>query len=355
MKIYQLAFFKDDDHISIPGILPIDMPDELPSFPYGERLTMTFAVEKTLPPSIVCRLIVLRHKEIVDEKHLWRRGAVLHYVEGDAVALVKEDGRNVTVCVKGTNRTSYVASLRETLKDIFESYKELNPDLLYEVLLPEKTQEELRCEKFDSKFGNELLMLKEEVIKGCLRKSRQYFDAPNGRDIPLDKTVQFYAITSYIFQGDIENLNIQTGHFQNDDHSTHTIYNVEFNNCIVNFQGELNSLIKDLLAKGLIDDADFMKEIIADVEETQTVIRSTPETDIGSTLKKKGLLSKLKDFYDEFTDEDSALNKNITKLRNGTKKLQRIGRVYNDFVRLIPVVKAVLPEIPESLLKGKDS
>jgi len=132
MKVYELAFFENSERIFIPGILPLDMPDGLPSFDdLDERLTMIFSVEKALPPSIASRVMVQRHEEIFDEKLLWRKGAVLKYKDGKATARVVEDARNITVHVKGADRTPYIASLRETIKGIFESYKVIKPDLKY--------------------------------------------------------------------------------------------------------------------------------------------------------------------------------------------------------------------------------
>ena len=57
-----------------------------------------------------------------------------------------------------------------------------------------------------------------------------------------------------------------------------------------------------------------------------------------------------KEFYNELTNENSELHKNTAKLRNGAKKVQSALRVYNDVVKMLPGLKAVLPEVPETLL-----
>ena len=197
MKLYELAFFENTDNIFIPGILPIDMPDGLPAFDDAkDRLTMSFVVEKALPPSITARIIVQRSDEIFDEKLLWRKGAVLKYKNSDTVALIIEENRSITVSVKGTEKTAYIASLRETIKGIFDDYKGINPDLIYEVLIPE---EYAKSESPLSKFEKEKpLTLAEDVIRGCLEKIRLYFDAPNGRDISLYDTGRAYSIPEKI-------------------------------------------------------------------------------------------------------------------------------------------------------------
>jgi len=164
MRHYELAFFKESDRVFIPGILPKDRPkkEELPDFPYDEQLFMVFSVDKALPPNIVCRLIVRRHEEIRNETLLWRKGAVLYYGDGDATALITEDARNITVQVIGKDKTPYISSLRETLKDIFKDYKEIKPDLKYRVLRPEKEEDERK-----PKFGldDESFMMDEDTLR----------------------------------------------------------------------------------------------------------------------------------------------------------------------------------------------
>jgi GTPase SAR1 family protein len=193
MRLYELAFFESTDNIFIPGILSIDRPDGVPAFnDANDRLTMSFVVEKALPPSITARIIVQRSEEIFDEKLLWRKGAVLKYKgSSDTIALIIEESRSITVCVKGTEKTAYIASLRETIKAIFDDYKGIKPDLLYEVLLPEKSEKSelpLHLEK------EKPLMLSEEVIKGYLEKNLPFFDVINKILLTFDKTGQAYSI-----------------------------------------------------------------------------------------------------------------------------------------------------------------
>jgi GTPase SAR1 family protein len=194
MKLYELAFFESTDNIFIPGILPIDKPDELPTIDdANDRLTMSFVVEKALPPSITARIIVQRSEEIFDEKLLWRKGAVLKYKGSDTIALITEESRSITVSVRGTERTAYIASLRETINAIFEGYKVIKPDLLYEVLIPEQYEESTLHSQFEKEKP---LMLSEYILKGHLKGKRPYFDAHNMREISLVNTVHAYSIIS---------------------------------------------------------------------------------------------------------------------------------------------------------------
>jgi GTPase SAR1 family protein len=192
MKLYELTFFENTDNIFIPGILPIDMPDELPAFDnVNDRLTMSFIVEKALPPSITARIIVQRSEEIFDEKLLWRKGAVLKYKDGDTIALLTEESRSITVCVKGTEKTPYIASLRKTIKAIFDDYKGIKPDLKYEVLLPEKSEES----KSPSQFEEEKpLMLSEKTIDVYAKNKTLYLDPVTERLFSLLETCIVYGV-----------------------------------------------------------------------------------------------------------------------------------------------------------------
>jgi hypothetical protein len=197
MKLYELAFFENTDNIFIPGILPIDMPDELPAFDDAkERLTMSFVVDKTLPPSITARIIVKRSEEIFDEKLLWRKGAALRYKkDSDTIALITEESRSIKVCVKGTEKTPYIASLRETIKAIFDGYKFIKPDLLYEVLIPE---ESVKNESPSLHEREKPLMLSEEIIKVHAKNKTPYLDPVTEKLLSLLETAIAYLVKANV-------------------------------------------------------------------------------------------------------------------------------------------------------------
>ena len=331
MRVYELAFFKDKstDNIFIPGILPIDMPDKLSISDYtSDCLTMSFVVEKALPPDIVTRIIVQRNElgEIFNEDLLWRKGAVLKYQNGDAIALVIEDARSVTVRVKGADRTPYIASLRETVKGIFESYQVIKPDLKYEVLIPEeaKASDSMRI----SGERQEPLMLTEDIINVYSKRQMLYLDPVTERLFSLLETVLAYRVN-----------NITNNYY--------APVNIELNNCVV----KLNDLARDLRNEMFADDADYVEEVATAVGKLQEVINTIPnETEVIEKIKEKRWFTKIKGFFGELFNENSDLYKNTVKLRNGAKRIQSALRVYNDFVKIIPGLKAILPEIPDGIL-----
>jgi len=337
MKIYELAYSKNNDvtKIFIPLLLPIDRPDNLPLFPYGERLTMHITVDKALPPNIVSRLIVNRHDDIgKDETNLWRKGAVLHYNTDNTIALIKEETKRcISVQVKGANKTPYIKNLRDTLENIFNAYQKIKPDFHYEILVPDGLNKKTSYMETTNSSNNELLMIRDDIIKGYLRAYRPFFDALNNLEIPLQKTNQGYAL-----QINIDNINI--GHI---DHSTHITNN--FHHCVINLQGEMNALAETLKSKEYFTEEKYIREIVDAIENTREIMESTPKKENTEEIIKRGLVSKIHDFYDELADNNSELHKNVSKLRNGTKKVQKILKIYNEFAKLIPV----LPQIPNVL------
>ncbi|MDR2888529.1 MAG: hypothetical protein LBV33_01655 [Lachnospiraceae bacterium] len=197
MRVYELAFFKDENQriISIPSILPIDRPDGLPEFVFGERLVMEFRVRRALPPDVIARLIVRRNHEIFAEEELWREGALLHYHADDStIATIIEDDRNIIVTVKGGSQTEYLAELRDTIRKIFDSYKAIEPELFYEVLVSEEMMDhrmELLYRMGDDMPGR---VIDEKQLKGISKHGGLFYYKPVDEMITLDKTLKGYGM-----------------------------------------------------------------------------------------------------------------------------------------------------------------
>jgi len=187
MRLYELAYFEHNNMkmIFVPGLLPVDQPSELPQFRVGERLVMRFTVDKALPPNITSRIIVRHHEEVKHESELWRKGAVLHRRTGDAIALIIEESRRIIVEIKGIDKTMYLNELRQTVSAIFESYKKIEPDLQYEVLIP----------SHDLNQNNDKpLMLSDNLIRAYSEKGMRYLDPRTYRELSLVDTADAYDV-----------------------------------------------------------------------------------------------------------------------------------------------------------------
>jgi len=194
MKRYELAYETEKGgHLIIPHLLHEDRPEILPEFPISESLMLRYqTTDQPLPPNPISRFIV-RHNENIKKEGkefiVWRYGVILEDGKG-SIALVRElkEERMITVCVKGLDKTNYLNKLRETLNEIFNSYKSKKPELQY------------RIERFgqlpDVIEDKNPIWLQDKKIYNHYINGRPYYDADTGSDIPMQNIVKIYNITT---------------------------------------------------------------------------------------------------------------------------------------------------------------
>ena len=340
MRKYELAYFKETDKIFIPGILPKDKPDNLPKLNDNESLTMVFEVTKALPPNIVCRVIVNRNQDVQDETLLWRKGAILRPNNMNAMARIIEDGRGVTVDVVGEDKTAYLSELRTTIETIFKNYEGLRPELKYKILLPEEIiKEQRRNLRQDAKPPLET----ESKIKDNVEQNVPIVDETTKMLVYLMKTAKAYAI----------NINVAVGgKIVNGDNYEGSVTNTvnNFYNNVVNLQGELNNLARRLRKSDYNGDAEDIEDAASALDEVEQIIESTPEEKIPVVLKKKGITSILKEFYENLGDKDSALYKHIVAVTTGVKAIDTLHKIGGTLVQYIPeIIEHIPPEIMNSI------
>jgi len=359
MKIYQLAFFKDENpnKIFVPLLLPVDRTDEknIPIFPLGERLRMVYTANQALPPYTVARLAVQHSKEY-NFKKSWRFGALLRWEGTDA--LVEESERSVTVSVKGKRQTDYISQLRDTLNGIFDDYANNRPELKYEVLIPDEWKDSMDRRLLTPMDSNKLLQPDYQIIGNASAGQKLLTGIPHLGLVEPTKTMQGYGL---VVVGDIKG-DLVLGN-KMDDHSKHIdksrTFNVTFENCSVDLQGNLNALAKSFRKKGSPEDielAEELEEAASDLEEVSKEIPpdATPNSaemkKIQTSLQKKGLLNRLKNLSRDLCDEDSELYKKVSGIRKGVHTLQELGACYNAIGQWFG-----LPQVPRPLLgKPKD-
>ena len=381
MKAYQLAFFKNTQAIFVPLLFPTDRPNDsaLPEFNFGDRLRLDYCANQALPPYTVARLSVLHSKEL-DEQASWRFGAVLHF--GDTVALVEENdrARTITVLVRGPEQKEYLTHLRNTLNSIFDDYKHNRPELKYAVLLP-STESDQTDKRFSVDDSAAFMQTEAQIIEHAKRgrnllTGNRYFP-----EIEPNETIWGYGLT--IINGDVIMRDKTADHSKHinksqttihDDHSTHDhsthdhsvrddhskhidmsqTINMSFQDCSINFQGELNALARRFRELGGPDDVELANElrgVAYDLDESMKEIPDdaqpgSPELlKVKASLRKNGLLDRLEGLYEELNDEDSELHKKAAKIRKGVETLQKIGTCYNDVAQWL-----CLPQIPRPIL-----
>jgi GTPase SAR1 family protein len=315
MQRYELAYESPDPNakrLIIPHLMPIDQPEKLPEFPVCESLALRYKAEQSLPPDTVPRFIVRHHKEIKKEgtKNVaWRHGAVLLDEHGN-MALVKEDDRTISVSVKGKNKdkaSAYLSKLRETLNDIFQSYKSDMPELQYQVIeYGEKTNESAK--------GNLPLFLPEDLISTYAKDKVLYYDPRTRLHFPLYQTFITYNIS-------VPNGNALIGPGGTiTDESTHTTIN--FRKCNFTLQGVLGELADGLNKKGDTEEA-------RDLEDARDALNKIESETNPNEVARSSAFSKLGRIVQDLGDPNSALHKKVKGISNAIEIVHNIMTSYN--------------------------
>jgi hypothetical protein len=306
-------------------LLKEDRPIKLPDFPIGESLMLRYKAEQPLPPNTISRFIVRHNQKIKNEKGkylVWQYGVVLVDGKGSE-ALVREEDRAISVSVKGSDKTNYISTLRETLNEIFNTYKSDKPELQYRIerfgQLPDEFEEQ------------NPLWLSDRKIINHYKREKPYYDDATDQEIPLNYVVNNYKI---------EAQNAMVGGQGNqllDDKSTHTTFN--FQNCNIGLQGNLNELAQ------LLTDAGNKEEGKA-LEGAASALEKAEQLKTKEEVKKKGALNGAKRFLENLEDKNSKLHKTVKGIKNGVSIAQDIAKGYNDIAQW-----AGLPQVPKPFLK----
>ncbi len=340
MRKYQLAFFKDDERVFIPLLLPADCPsdDLLPSFPFGDRLRMEYRADRSLPEYTVSRLSVLHSEELIEEKS-WRFGAVLRWNNTDAIVTENDLTRSITVSVKGPEQMEYITRLRNTLNGIFDEYKSNKPELNIELLIPDELKEHPDKYLIAPTDVDCFMQPINHIMANASIGQMQYTGNASLPWIDLMKTMQGYGL---FVMG-----NLVLGNYN--DYSKNM--NIGFTNCSINLQGDLNFLARQF--SKLNDDtiADELNATASDLDEIEKAIsanvghNSHELNETVTSLRKRGLLGRLENLYNDLCNEDSELRKKTIKIKNGIETIQKLGAHYNEVAQWIG-----LPQIPSPLL-----
>ena len=313
MKKYELAYeAKEKDVLIIPRLLEEDQPASLPQFQIGESLMARYKADQPLMPDTISRFIVRHNQEIKiegDNYRVWRHGVILDDGKGSIALVREEDDRTITVSVKGTNKTEYLSTLRETLNGIFEGYKSKKPELQY------------RVERFGEISGEiekqDPLWLADQAIYAHAQQGIPFFDPKTGRQLTLNPMIQYYNIQGNALFG--ENI-----HW---DQSTHnTTINIQ------KFQGNIELLKeafddeKKLLLKAI--DKDEYEVVYKQIERAENAIQEIDSSNSEGKPISAKTNSRLAQFINNLTDEKTTLGKCVKLLENGVDFASKLVSLY---------------------------
>ncbi len=327
MKHYELAYETNEKKcLIIPHLLGEDRPASLPEFPVGESLMLRYRAEQPLPPNTISRFIVRHNQEIKKDKRdflVWRYGVILKDKK-ENIALVREEDRTISVAVKGKTKSDYISTLRETLNDLFNSYKNKKPELQY------------RIERFgliaDEVEEKNPLWLSDRKIFNHYRREKPYYDDFTNQNIPMVEPVTTYNIKAEnLMMGGEGNQFFEDNSFHNTSFDFH-----DFN---ISLQGNINELAQLLSEGGATQEAKGL-EIIAQALEQAEKCEGKED------VKKKGITNRLRRLIDDLENKGSRLHKTVKGIKNGISVAQDIAQGYNDLAQWVG-----LPQVPEPFLR----
>ncbi|MGX9727959.1 MAG: COR domain-containing protein [Candidatus Electronema sp. VV] len=125
MKKFQLCWGIGEQAVLLPQLLPVAEPEF--TFDYSGALGFVLHYHDFLPPSVFPRFMVKVHQSIKPGL-CWRTGVVLEDTASGSLAAVKADieARRIRFWVHGPRRKEYLTFLWFSLREINDSFKQLN-------------------------------------------------------------------------------------------------------------------------------------------------------------------------------------------------------------------------------------
>jgi hypothetical protein len=143
MRKFELCYELEDGEVLIPDLLEVSEPE----FTFAEDGALRFLLEYKdfLPPSVMPRFIVKRHKEIKDRLR-WRTGVVLEHPLLEATAVVRADteARTIHIAVSGTQPKAFLTVIMLTLREINGGFEGLK--VSERVPMPDDEERSVDCE-----------------------------------------------------------------------------------------------------------------------------------------------------------------------------------------------------------------
>lgn len=311
LEIYNLAYQykseEDGDVLVIPILLTEQQPERNmeSDFPVSDSLCMRYRAESELPSDTISRFIVCHHQKIMKKNGkqiVWRKGVKLIDKTGN-VGLIKEVDREIMLYIRGSNAKIFLSELRDTLNVIFKTYKSKYPKLEYKIAV---TQD------------NEPIYADDGTIVGYMINNKTYFEPRIGGNIYMENIVNEYNM-------DIRDVAIGGStikKIKNSPGAEIDVNNFYFNECNIQLQGNLNSLIDLLKENSKENEAITINSILSDIEKLEKI-------DNKEKIIKSGLLVKLTNFLKDVGNENSSFRKIISGIQYGKEILSQIVNKYN--------------------------
>jgi len=137
-----------------PQLLSFNQPEY--EWDRSDNLILCYSYNDFMPKGIVARLIVAMHREIADQRLVWRNGAVLEHEKTRAEVVANRGRREIKIHVKGQDKKAFLAIVTRELDKIHRSFNRLN----WDKLVPCNCQE---CKDSGEPYFHELKILKKFI------------------------------------------------------------------------------------------------------------------------------------------------------------------------------------------------
>jgi Leucine-rich repeat (LRR) protein/GTPase SAR1 family protein len=339
-------------------IVPLLLSPQKPDYDWDNNNNLQFRFQYPfMPKGIVSRLIVRMHKNI-DQSKVWSEGVI--FKKNGAMAQViekktmKEGLKIIEIRLSGTppSRKDFLTLIREEIKNIQNSSF---PNLPYNEMIPCHCKE---CERTEDPYFFDYSDIETYLQKGktkidCRKSTEEVSIIDLVGSIFNTKEIE-ERYKRIMDEGKI-NINLNNiGNPQVNVSQVATLIATQQQTVTQNVkavQGLFKNLKDDILDEVEIEMKDE-KEKKRIKNELEKVDEAFSELEKAASEGKKEIpentKSRIGEFIDNLSDENSRINKALKLVSNGAEKVQKLGRIYNQFAPYF-----VLPVIPPVLL-GKE-
>jgi len=366
-KLLQLML-KDNFELcyKLPGtkkyIVPLLLSPQKPEYDWDNSNNLIFRFQYPfMPKGVVSRLIVRMHEHIY-QNTVWSEGVVFKKNGGTAQVIeqktVEEGLKIIEIRLDGSpnSRKNLLTIIREEIKKIQDSSF---PNLPYVEMVPCYCKE---CAMVETPY-----FFYYSDIETYLQKGKTKIDCRKSTD-----EVSIADLVGSVFNikeiearykkmmGENKNINIHLSDFGKAQITSDIKANltatqqqsVNVHQEVKTVQGLFKNLKDDILdeVEIEIEDEKEKKRIKNELEKVDDAFKELEKA--ASEGKKElpaGTKSRIGEFIDNLSDENSRINKALKLVSKGAEKVQKLGRLYNQFAPYF-----VLPSIPPILLGKND-
>jgi hypothetical protein len=125
MEKFELCYqLPDTTTWLVPQLLCPSTPDYVAGWPSASDLVLTYRYE-FLPRGLVSRLMVRKHRLVVNPEQCWSNGTLFEHQDTQLLALTESKGSAITLRARGPEKKSLLSAIASSLDDLNSSFRGL--------------------------------------------------------------------------------------------------------------------------------------------------------------------------------------------------------------------------------------